>query len=66
MKHAQSITTAVVLANAAELTTAVLQYMDTDSLAQSVAGSELSRRTTCDSAQVYIQQEVNAKILAGA
>lgn len=58
MKNKQSVMTTAVLANAAELAGRVIEKLNTDAVSQSLQGTELSRQTTYNHAQVIFQQEL--------
>lgn len=62
MKNKQSVMTAAVLANAAELCARSLEKLNTDAVSKSIAGNELARQTTYNIAQVIIHQEVTKKL----
>lgn len=62
MKNKQSVMTAAVLANGAELAARVIEKLDTDAVSKTLQGTELSRNTTYNTAQVIFQQEINKRL----
>lgn len=54
--------TAAVLANGAELAGRVIEKLTTDAISKTLQGTELSRQTTYNFAQVIFQQEVTKKL----
>jgi hypothetical protein len=64
MKNKQTVMTAAVLANGAELAARIIEKLDTDAVSKTLQGTELSRNTTYNTAQVIFQQEVT-KTLGG-
>ena len=62
MKNKQSVMTAAVLSNGAELAARVIEKLTTDAIAKTLQGTELSRQTIYNTAQVIFQQEVTKKI----
>lgn len=62
MKFKQSVMTAAVLANAAELAARVIEKLNTDAISRSLQGTELSRQTTYNTAQVIFQQEIAKRV----
>ena len=62
MKNKQSIMTAAVLANGAELAGRVIEQLQTDAISKTLQGTELSRQTTYNTAQVLFQQEITKKL----
>lgn len=65
MKNKQSVMTNAVLANAAELAGRTIEKLNTDAVATSVAGNEITRQTTYNTAQIIFQQEIANKIAQG-
>lgn len=65
MKNKQSVMTDAVLSNAAELAARVIEKLATDAVATSVAGNEITRQTTYNTAQVIFQQEIQATLAGG-
>lgn len=65
MKNKQSVMTDAVLSNAAELAARVIEKLDTDAVATTVAGNEITRQTTYNTAQVIFQQEIQATLAGG-
>lgn len=65
MKNKQSVMTDAVLSNAAELAARVIEKLDTDAVATSVAGNEITRQTTYNTAQVIFQQEIQTTLAGG-
>ncbi len=62
MKNKQSVMTAAVLSNGAELAARVIEKLTTDAIAKTLQGTELSRQTIYNTAQVIFQQEITKKI----
>lgn len=62
MKNKQSVMTAAVLANGAELAARVIEKINTDAISNSLQGEPLSRQTTYNTAQVIFQQEIAKKL----
>ena len=62
MKNKQSVMTAAVLSNGAELAARVIEKLTTDAVSKTLQGTELSRQTIYNTAQVIFQQEVTKKI----
>jgi hypothetical protein len=62
MKNKQSVMTAAVLANGAELAARVIEKINTDAISKTLQGTELSRQTTYNTANVIFQQEVTARL----
>jgi hypothetical protein len=62
MKNRQSVMTGAVLANAAELAARTIEKLNTDAISRSLQGTELSRQTTYNTAQVIFQQEITKKL----
>lgn len=54
--------TGAVLANAAELAARTIEKLNTDAISRSLQGTELSRQTTYNTAQVIFQQEITKKL----
>lgn len=54
--------TGAVLANAAELAARTIEKLNTDAISRSLQGTELSRQTTYNTAQVIFQQEIAKKL----
>lgn len=65
MKNKQSVMTDAVLSNAAELAARVIEKLNTDAVATSVAGNEITRQTTYNTAQVIFQQEIQTTMAGG-
>lgn len=65
MKNKQSVMTDAVLANASELAARVIEKLNTDAVATSVAGNEITRQTTYNTAQVIFQQEIQNTLAGG-
>lgn len=57
--------TDAVLANASELAARVIEKLNTDAVATSVAGNEITRQTTYNTAQVIFQQEIQNTLAGG-
>lgn len=62
MRNKQSVMTSAVLANGAELVARVIEKLNTDAVSKTLQGTELSRQTTYNTAQVIFQQEVARKL----
>lgn len=62
MRNKQSVMTTAVLANGAELAARVIEKLNTDAISKTLQGTELSRQTTYNTAQVIFQQEVTKRI----
>lgn len=62
MKFKQSVMTGAVLANGAELAARVIEKLTTDAVSRTLQGTELSRQTTYNTAQVIFQQEIAKRI----
>lgn len=58
MKNKQSVMTTAVLANGAELAARTIEKLNTDAVSKTLQGTEISRQTTYNTAQVIFQQEV--------
>ncbi len=56
MKNKQSVMTAAVLSNGAELAARVIEKLNTDAVSKTLQGTELSRQTIYNTAQVIFQQ----------
>lgn len=57
--------TNAVLANAAELSARTIEKLNTDAISTSVAGSEITRQTTYNTAQVIFQHAISNTIAQG-
>ena len=57
--------TDAVLANGAELAARVIEKLNTDAVATSVAGNEITRATVYNTAQVIFQQEIQNTLAGG-
>lgn len=62
MKNKQTGMTLATLANAGELAGQVIAKLDQDSVSNTLNGTDLSRQTTYNTAQVIFQQEINKRI----
>lgn len=62
MKNKQTAMTIAVLANGAELCSAVAARLQSDATSTSLAGNELTTHTVQQTAQVVFQQKINEKI----
>ena len=62
MKNKQSVMTAAVLSNGAELAARVIEKLNTDAISKTLQGTELSRQTVYNTAQVIFQQEITKKV----
>lgn len=62
MKNKQTVMTNAVLANAAELAARIIEKLDTDAVSRTVEGSELTRQTVYNMAQVVFQQEISKQL----
>lgn len=62
MINKQSVMTAAVLANGAELAARVIEKLNTDAVSKTLEGQELPRQTTYNTAQVIFQQEITARL----
>lgn len=62
MKNKQSVMTAAVLANGAELAARVIEKLNTDAVSKTLEGQEMPRQVTYNTAQVIFQQEVTARL----
>ncbi len=62
MKNKQSVMTAAVLANAAELAARTLEKLNTDAVSKTLQDNEISRNTVYNTCQVIFQQEIAKKI----
>ena len=62
MKNKHSVMTAAVLSNGAELAARVIEKLNTDAISKTLQGTELSRQTVYNTAQVIFQQEITKKV----
>jgi hypothetical protein len=62
MQNKQSVMTAAVLANGAELAARVIEKLSTDAVSKTLEGMEMPRQTTYNTAQVIFQQEITTRL----
>ena len=62
MKNKQSVMTNAVLGNGAELAARTIEKLNTDAVSKTLQGTEISRQTIYNTAQVIFQQEIAKQI----